>query len=95
MYAWISTLYIYIYTILDYQITKANDGKKLNLCCLKFKILHLKIFTLIIYKINKYLKSVFTINAFQDFLCSIKSIEIILIGTAKIIIKENNSKSTD
>ena len=86
---------MYMYTILDYQITKGNDDKKVNLCCLKFKILHLKIFTLIIYKINKYLKSVFTINAFQDFFSSIKSIEISLIETAKIIIKENNSKSTD
>ena len=81
--------------MLDYQITKANDGKKVNLCCPKFKILPLKIFTFIIYKINKYLKSVFTINAFQDFLSSTKSIEIILIETAEIIIKENNSKSTD
>ena len=45
---------------------KANDGEKLNLFYAKFKI-----FILMIYKINKYLKSVFTLNAFQDF-CSAK-----------------------
>ena len=38
---------------------KPNDGEKVNLFYLK-----LKIFILIIYKINKYLKSVFTLNAF-------------------------------
>ena len=37
---------------------EANDGEKVNLFYLK-----LKIFILIIYKINKYLKSVFTLNA--------------------------------
>ena len=41
---------------------KANDGEKVNLFYLKFKI-----FILIINKINKCLKSVFTLNAFQDF----------------------------
>ena len=42
---------------------KPNDGEKVNLFYLK-----LKIFILIIYKINKYLKSVFTLNMFQDFI---------------------------
>ena len=37
---------------------KANDGEKVNLFYAKFKI-----FILMIYKINKYLKSVFTLNA--------------------------------
>ena len=46
---------------------KANDGEKVNLFYAKFKI-----FILMIYKINKYLKSVFTLNAFQDFFCSAK-----------------------
>ena len=46
---------------------KANDCEKVNLFYLKFKI-----FMLIKCKINKYLKSVFTINAFQDFFSSVK-----------------------
>ena len=46
------------------MINKANDGEKVNLFNLKFKI-----FILIIYKIYKYLKSVFTQNAYQDFSC--------------------------
>ena len=46
-------IYIYIY-IYKEQITnnRANDGEKVNLFYIKFKI-----FILIIYKINKYLKS--------------------------------------
>ena len=40
---------------------------KSELVYIKFKI-----FILIIYKINKYLKSVFTLNAFQDFFSSVK-----------------------
>ena len=44
-----------------------NDGEKVNLFYLKSKV-----FILIIYKINKYLKSVFTLNMFQDFFSSVK-----------------------
>ena len=61
-------IYIYIYIhIYIYIYNKANDGEKVNLFYIKFKI-----FVLIIYKINKYLKSVFTLNAFQDFFSSVK-----------------------
>ena len=45
---------------------KGNNSEKMNLFYLKFKI-----FILIIYKINKYLKSVFTVNKFQDFVSSV------------------------
>ena len=47
--------------------TSSRDSEKVNLFYLKFKT-----FMLIIYKLNKYLKSVFTLNAFQGFLSSIK-----------------------
>ena len=46
---------------------KANDDEKVNLIYLKFKTC-----ISVTYKINKYLKSVFTLNAFQDFFCSVK-----------------------
>ena len=46
---------------------KANNGEKVNLFYLKFKS-----FVLIIYKINKCLKSVFTLNFFLDFFSSVK-----------------------
>ena len=60
---------------------KANDGEKVNLFYLKSNI-----FILIICKINKYLKSVFKLNAFQDFFSSVKfQIQIILIETAATI----------
>ena len=38
---------------------KASDAQKVDFFYLKFEI-----FILIVYKINKYLKSVFTLNAF-------------------------------
>ena len=65
-------IYIYIYIYILYirnNLTnnKANNCEKVNLFYLKFKI-----FILTIYKINKYLKSVFTLNAFQDFFSSVK-----------------------
>ena len=53
-------IYIYIYN-------KVNDGEKVNLFYLKFKV-----FILIIYKMNKYLKSVFMLNVFQDFFSDVK-----------------------
>ena len=57
-------IYIYIYKHIYKNLTynKTNNGEKVNLFHLKTKI-----FMLIIYKINKYLKSVFTLSAFQDF----------------------------
>ena len=61
-------IYLYIYTCIYVHINnKVNDGEKVNLFNLKFKV-----FILIIYKINKYLKSVFTRNAFKDFFISVK-----------------------
>ena len=57
-------IYIYIYI---YIYNKANDGEKVNLFYLKFKV-----FILIMYKMNKYLKSVFMLNAFQDFFSDVK-----------------------
>ena len=57
-------MYIYIYI---YTYNEANDGEKVNLFYLKFKI-----FILVIYKMNKYLKSVFTLNTFQGFFNSVK-----------------------
>ena len=53
-------LYLYIYLSIStsfyiYIYNEANDGEKVNLFYLKFKI-----FILITYKINKYLESVFT-----------------------------------
>ena len=50
-----------------YINNKANDGEKVNLFYLTFNI-----FMSIIYKINKYLKSVFILNTFQDFFSSAK-----------------------
>ena len=52
-------MYVYIYN-------EANDNEIVNVFYLKFKIC-----ILVIYKINKYLKSVFTLNAFQDFFGSV------------------------
>ena len=61
-------IYLYIYTCIYVHIyNKVNDGEKVNLFNLKFKI-----FILIICKINKYLKSLFTGNAFKDFFISVK-----------------------
>ena len=57
-------MYIYIYI---YIYNKVNDGEKVNLFYLKFKV-----FILIIYKMNKYLKSVFMLNVFQDFFSDVK-----------------------
>ena len=57
-------IYIYIYI---YIYNKVNDGEKVNLFYLKFKV-----FILIIYKMNKYLKSVFMLNVFQDFFSDVK-----------------------
>ena len=62
LYHYLCYIYIYIYIY-----NKANDAEKVNLFSLKFEIS-----ILIICKINKYLKSVFTLNAFQDFFSSIK-----------------------
>ena len=68
MYMYI--IYIYnIYIRNNLANNKANDGEKVNLFYIKFKI-----FILIIYKINKYLESVFTLNAFRDFFSSVKSL---------------------
>ena len=58
MYIYTYILYIYIYIYIHISTrnnladNKANDGEKVNFFYLKFKI-----FILIIYKINKYLKS--------------------------------------
>ena len=60
-------MYIYILYIYIYIYNKANDGEKVNLFYLKFKT-----FVLIIYKINKCLKSVFTLSVFLNFFSSIK-----------------------
>ena len=61
-------MYIYIYIYIYICIyNKANDGEKVNLFYLKFKV-----FILIMYKMNKYLKSVFMLNAFQDFFSDVK-----------------------
>ena len=57
-------LYIYIYI---YIYNETNDGEKVNSFYLKFKI-----FILVIYKISEYPKSVFTLNAFQNFFSSVK-----------------------
>ena len=49
---------------------QTNDGEKANLLYLKFKIFILII--CIIYKINKYQKSIYTVKAFQDFFRGVK-----------------------
>ena len=59
-------IYIYIY-IYIYVYNKANDSKKVHLFYIKFRI-----FILIIHIINRYLKSVFTVNLFQDLFSSVK-----------------------
>ena len=60
----IYTIYIYTYT---YIHSKANDDEKVNLFYLKFKIF--------IYIQNKYSKSVFTLNTFQDTFSSVKFLQ--------------------
>ena len=62
-------MYIYLYM---YIYNKGNDGETVNLFSL-----HFRIFILFTYKINKYLKSVFTLNAFQDFFSSVKFLKYV------------------
>ena len=64
IYIYIYYIYIYIYI---YVYNKANDSKKVHLFYIKFRIL-----ILIIHIINRYLKSVFTVNLFQDLFSSVK-----------------------
>ena len=63
-YIYLYILYIHIYI---YIYNKANDSKKVHLFYIKFRI-----FILIIHIINRYLKSVFTVNLFQDLFSSVK-----------------------
>ena len=60
-------IYLYILYIHIYIYNKANDSKKVHLFYIKFRI-----FIIIIHIINRYLKSVFTVNLFQDLFSSVK-----------------------
>ena len=71
MYITNTNIYIYIYICIhtrnNLTSNKGNDGEKVNLFYLKFKI-----FQWIIYNINKYLKLLFTLNTFQDIFSCVK-----------------------
>ena len=63
----ISLIFVIMLQIYIYIYKETNDGEKVNSFYLKFKI-----FILVIYKISEYPKSVFTLNAFQNFFSSVK-----------------------
>ena len=63
----ISLIFVIMLQIYIYIYKETNDGEKVNSFYLKFKI-----FILVIYKISEYPKSVFTLNAFQNFFISVK-----------------------